>query len=111
MEARTARLKSDDGRWLELRVEGSRATARVGDAAPFPFVFENLVYVANGLGYQAWGESGYFAFRRVSEGVAVEFQGPNDRRPAVRRLDAEELRATLDLLNALAPVGSRAAAF
>ncbi len=108
MRTRTVRLESDDGRWLELRVEDSRALARVGEAEPFPFGFENFGYVANGMGYQAWGEGGHFAIRRAPGGVAVEFQGPDDRKPALCRLDAKRLRETLDALEISVPSEPRA---
>ncbi|RYG44071.1 hypothetical protein EON79_15715, partial [bacterium] len=77
MQGKTVRLESDDKRWLELNVEDAAATARVGDSEPFPFSYEHLVFVASGMGYQAWGGGGHFAFRRELGGVVVEFQGPH----------------------------------
>ena len=108
MEAKTVRLEGGDGRWVELTVQDDRALARVGDAEPFPFSFENLGYVAHGMGYQAWGGGSHLAFRRAPGGVAVEFQGPDDRCPALCRLSDEGLRATIDALDVLAPSEPRA---
>ena len=103
MEPRTLRLEGDDGRWLDLRVEGPYATAKVGEAEPFPFSFEHMGYVARGMGYQAWGGGSHMAFRQESDGVSVEFQGPKDRHASVCRLSEDRLRSTIDALDALAP--------
>ena len=99
MNLKTVRLESDDGRWLELRVESLRAFACVGAAEPFPFSFEHLGYVGLGLGYQAWGAGSHMVFRPSEEGVVVEFQGPNERFPALCRMSMNQLRATVDALN------------
>ena len=106
MERKTVRLEDEDGRWLEMTVEDERATARVGTAEPFPFRFDNLAYVARGMGYQAWGEGGHFACRSEIGGVAVEFQGPDERHPAVIHLSNDDLRSTIDRLDAFAPARS-----
>ena len=110
MERKTVRLNSEDGRWLEITVQDDRALARVGSptgvAEPFPFRFDNLGYVARGMGYQAWGDGGHFSFRSEIGGVAVEFQGPDERYPAVVHLSQDDLCSTIDRLDAFAPVRS-----
>lgn len=108
MERRMTRLEGDDGRWLELRVEGDKATAQIGEAEPFPFSYEHMGYVARGMGYQAWGGGSHMVFRREPGGFAVEFQGPKDRFAAVCRLSGEQLRAVIDALDAFMPSDSRA---
>ena len=107
MERKKVCLHSDDERWLEMTVQDDRATARVGGASgsgePFEFSFENLGFVARGMGYQAWGEGGHFVFRHEPQGVVVEFQAPGDRGAALCRLSNERMRATIDALDAFAP--------
>ena len=108
MQGKAVKLVSDDGRWLEMTVRDDRASARVGESEPFPFSFENLGYVARGMGYQAWGAGSHFTFRHEPNGVVVEFQGPGDRGAALVRLSQDRLRAAIDDLDALAPAAVRA---
>ena len=103
MKEKRVRLESGDGRWLELTVEGEVASARVGEATPFPFSYEHLGFVPSGMGYQAWGGGSHFAFRRASGGAVVEFQGPDDRNAAVCRLDEARLRETIEGLDEFRP--------
>ncbi len=107
MFGKTIRLTSEDQRWIELTVDGASATARVGEGPPFPFSFENLGYVMFGMSYQAWGSSSHFVFRKVSTGFAVEFQGPQDRSPAVYRLSEKEFRSVLSRLETRSSLEAR----
>ena len=115
MPGKTVRLKSDDGRWLEMTVGSRGATARVGKAElaaePFPFSFEHLSFVPCGMGYQAWGSGSHFTFRKSSKGFALEFQGPDDRSAAIRYFSEAEVQNLLDELDVLAPADSRARMF
>ncbi|GEM_PF-4389259 len=108
MERRTVRLHSEDGRWLEMTVQGDRAIACVNGAEPFPFSFENLGFAAQGMGYQAWGTGGHFTVRHERAGVVVEFQGPGEKSFAASRLSLESFREKIDEMDALALSGGHA---
>ena len=112
MPGKTVRLQSDDGRWLEMTVGSTGATAKVGQAElagePFPFSFEHLSFVPFGMGYQAWGLGSHFTFRKSSRGFALEFQGPDDRNAAICYLSELDVRSLLEELDYLTPLDSHA---
>ena len=98
MKGRTIRLESEDRRWIELTVSGARGMAKVGDTEPFPFNYEHLLFVASGLGYQAWGGGSHFAFRPDGARVTLEFQGSHDRSASICHLSLEHLESLLEEL-------------